>query len=192
MRNTLLVLAGVAIVLAAVLIARACHLRRVESNEVEAIVDTCSVAAGEGAYGGVVGPGVYGPLECLAEPRSPGCVSNYSADRPRFLDPTVVSLTPRHGYKRAFTPGDSVRNARTSRGITAFCYSAVPATLGWTGRYSFGTDGQGTVCYDPTGAELCSAGEPAGSAMRPVSECRVFQCGDQGRRSPFGVWGRKE
>lgn len=101
----------------------------------------------------------------------------------------VVSLAPRHGYKRAFTPGHSVANAQTTRGIVAFCYSALPLTFGLTGRHSLGTDGSGLVCHDPSGADLCSAGDPKGSAMS--SECRPFQCGDQGRRSPFGVSGRK-
>lgn len=81
MRKALLVVAGAGVLL------WACQRARVESNELEAIVDTCSVAFGEGAYSEVLGRGVYGPLECLAEPRPPGCISNYSQSGPRFLDP---------------------------------------------------------------------------------------------------------
>ena len=184
MKSGLLVLVGAGILMISV----RWHTQ-VETNETEAIVDTCSVAFGQGAYWEATGRGVYGPLECLVEPNRHGCISNYPPTGPKFLSPMLLSLAPRHGYKRTFTPGHPASKVQTTTGIAGFCYSAVPVTLGSTGRYSFGTDGSGLVCYDRTGVDLCRAGEPTGSAMPP--DCVPFQCGDQGHRSPFGARGRK-
>ena len=158
-----------------------------EKNEQEAIVDTCSIAAGQWAYREHVGVAGFAPLKCLADPRAPGCVPKDPDRAPKFLDDSVVSLATRHGYTRSFSVGPLAGGPASPMAVQSFCYAAV--AVPGPGRFSFATDATGTVCSAPGRANLCSGGDPPGSAM-PRS-CNVFQCGDQGKRSPFGYLGHK-
>lgn len=75
MKNGLLVLVG-----AAILTVSARQRPRVESNEIEAIVDACSVAFGEGAHGDAAGRGALWPAGVLGRAEQARLPSQLPAD----------------------------------------------------------------------------------------------------------------
>jgi Zn-dependent protease with chaperone function/type II secretory pathway pseudopilin PulG len=130
---------------------------RVSANEAAAIGDVRTVVSAEAAFASQARN--YGPLECLASPSTPGCLSRHPATSPTFIDPAIAGLAPKSGYERAFVPGEPWPTERSPNGVKAFCYSAFPITAGQTGVRSFAGDHTGRICVDPGGRNLCTAAE---------------------------------
>jgi type IV pilus assembly protein PilA len=130
---------------------------RVSANEAAAIGDTRTVISAEAAFQGALG--AYGPISCLTTPADAACAPNYPTDAPTFLDPAVGSLVAKDGYTRSWNDGANLTNAQLpANGIATYCYDATPITQNQTGVRSFGGDASGRVCYDQTGAAICTGG----------------------------------
>ena len=139
---------------------------RVSANESAAIGDTRTVVSAEAAYQSA-NSGFYGTITCLATP-SNGCIVNYSASAPTFLDTSIAGSTTltKQGYTR-----DWFFTATTAGGgggsLDIFCYASTPAVANKTGVRSFGGDSSGVIgqsnntvaCCDNNG--LISATCPA-------------------------------
>lgn len=130
------------------------------ANESVAISDVRTVISAEAAYSSESG-GAYGSLDCLGAPWKGGCIAGYALTRPSFLDPSLADLgahPEKSSYARSFTPGAPATSAKTPRGLSGYCYEAVPSVPGKTGFRSFAGDASGRVCQDPSGARLCGRG----------------------------------
>jgi hypothetical protein len=110
-------------------------------NESNALHDTRTVVSAESTYKSATG--YYGTITCLATPA--GCIANYPANAPIFLDASLGQPTVTWGgYRRQWfeTPSTS---APMPGAIDKFCYSATPAVPSKTGTRSFGGDSSGNV-----------------------------------------------
>jgi prepilin-type N-terminal cleavage/methylation domain-containing protein len=137
---------------------------RVSANESGTIGDARTISSGEVAYQSAT-MGTYGTLTCLSTPSNGNCINNYAPTNPTFLDPAVAASTQvnKSGYKRTFNVGGPMTTpAATGNGnLDSFCYDGIPIAQGQTGVRSFGVDGSGRICQDPTGANICVAAVPA-------------------------------
>jgi len=129
---------------------------RVSANESSAVGDLRSMVSAQAAYSSHGGS--YGLPECLATPAQSGCLSNYPAGQPSFLDPATASLSPRHGYRWSFAQGPSRPTRANPNGIASYCFAGMPVQPGQTGVRSFAADDTGRICYDAAGADLCASG----------------------------------
>jgi type II secretory pathway pseudopilin PulG len=130
---------------------------RVSANESATIGNLRTMVSAQEAY--AASAGSYGPPECLASPSKQGCIVNYPANGPEFLDQDLASAsTVKSGYRLRFV-GGSRRPTRTNpNGIAEYCYAATPVTAGQTGVRSFGVDQTGRVCFARSAANLCASG----------------------------------
>jgi hypothetical protein len=125
---------------------------RVSANEASAIGDIRTVISGEAAYQSV-NCGAYGRLECLSNPRAPGCLVNYAPGAPTFLDSTLASAQPKNGYRRTFHPGAQMAGpgCPEGSGLDTFAYTAEPITRNQTGVRAFCGDASGIICFTNDG-----------------------------------------
>jgi len=139
---------------------------RVSANESAAIGDIRTLISAQEAYRSANGGFYESNLQCLAAP-SVGCLPNYPAGSPTFLDPVLVAREPRYGYDRRFEPGrivavDAALSSSTSVGEYAFV--ATPVRAGQTGVRSFCGDSSGLVCYRADGSDIRALGGACPSA----------------------------
>ena len=129
---------------------------RVSANESAAIGDIRAVVSAQAAYHSANGGWYEGNLECLATPFA-GCVPNYPANGPTFLDPVLSDRQPKSGYERRFEPGRmaAVHPAISSpTSVGEYAYVATPVRAGQTGVRSFCGDSTGLICFRADGAEI--------------------------------------
>jgi type II secretory pathway pseudopilin PulG len=129
---------------------------RVSANEAATIGDVRTVISAQAAYGSA-NCDTYGRLECLSNPRGTGCLVDYPATAPTFLDSTLTSAQVKSGYRRTFHPGAEVALARRpgcagGTGLASFAYTAEPATRGQTGVRGFCGDDSGQICFTTDGS----------------------------------------
>jgi len=129
---------------------------RVSANEAATISDIRTMVSAQAAYESRAGS--YGMPECLAAPAQSGCLTNYPAGQPSFLDPVIASLSPRHGYGWDFAHGPAKPTRANPNGLASYCYAGIPMQHGQTGVRSFAADQTGRICYDASGDDLCSGG----------------------------------
>ena len=144
---------------------------RISANEAGAIGDVRTVISAEAAYQSA-NCGAYGRLECLSNPRGAGCVVDYPATGPTFLDADLTSARVKSGYRREFHPGtDVVLNAGAGcpggAGLESFAYTAVPDTR-QTGVRGFCGDSTGIVCSTRDGSVPDTAGGRCGETCEPL------------------------
>lgn len=144
---------------------------RVSANEASAIGDVRTVISAEAAYQSA-NCGAYGPLECLSNPRAAGCVVDYPATGPSFLDTGLTVARVKSGYRREFHPGtDVVLNAgggcAGGAGLESFAYTAVPESH-QTGVRGFCGDSTGIVCSTSDGSVPDTAGGRCGESCVPL------------------------
>jgi hypothetical protein len=138
------------------------------------IGDTRTVISAMEAYRFSNGGFYEGRLQCLGEPSA--CIPGYAANGPTFLDPMLVSLDPKGGYKRSFHPGppaDAAEIAKakaSSTSVLSYAYVAVPVEVGKTGIRAFCGDSNGIVCFTKDGAMPKIEGGTC-----PLSVCQVLQ-----------------
>jgi type IV pilus assembly protein PilA len=130
---------------------------RVSANEAATIGDVRTVIAGQAAYQSA-NCGSYGRLECLSHPRGTGCIADYPAAAPSFLDAALTSAQAKSGYRRTFHPGAQLALTQGpgcpgGTGLESFAYTAVPETRGKTGVRGFCGDDSGRVCLTLDGSE---------------------------------------
>ena len=131
------------------------------ANEAGAIGDLKAVGAGEAAYASANGS-AYGSLACLNNP--PTC--GFPAGTNSFIDISLASLLPKHGYARSFLAGNPAAGT-PDPGLEKFVYTAVPMTLGVSGIRGFAVDAKYRICQTSDGtvppiaaAELASTCNP--------------------------------
>jgi type IV pilus assembly protein PilA len=142
---------------------------RVSANEAGAIGDVRTVISGQAAYQSM-NCGAYGRLECLSNPRGPGCLVNYPATGPTFLDPTLSSSQVKSGYRRTFVPGNEMAGpgCPEGSGLETFAYVAVPATRNQTGVRGFCGDSTGIVCQTMDGSTPAVTNGQCGEGCIPL------------------------
>jgi type IV pilus assembly protein PilA len=143
---------------------------RVSANESGAIGDVRTVISAQMAYQSA-NCGAYGPMECLSQPTAPGCIPNYPAVGPTFLDATLASLQVKSGYTRAFHAGNTIALPEPCSGGTGldnFAYTAVPATFGKTGVRGFCGDSTGIVCSTMDGSAPEVTNGQCGAGCTPL------------------------
>ena len=129
---------------------------RVSANEAGTIGDVRTVISAQASYQSA-NCGTYGRLECLSNPRGTGCIVDYPAAAPTFLDSTLGSAQVKLGYRRIFHPGAEVAlthgpGCPGGTGLESFAYTAEPATRGKTGVRGFCGDDSGQICVTSDGS----------------------------------------
>ena len=122
---------------------------RVSANEAGTIGDTRALNSAEQAFSSAAG--TFGAITCLSTPS--GCLFNYPASAPTFLDTSMTSTIARSGYTRDFVNGAAllISSAIETGGVDGFLYTAIPTTLNQTGVRGFATDASGRVCFTMNG-----------------------------------------
>jgi prepilin-type N-terminal cleavage/methylation domain-containing protein len=139
---------------------------RVSANEAATIGDIRTVISAQAAYHSASG-GYYGLLPCLNAPQAAGCIANYPATAPTFLDSALAApVVTKSGYTRTFT------GAPVPGGLSCFVYSGVPANLGQSGVRGLAGDCSGKICYTPDGSAVPTTPLPS-LALTPT--CNVIQ-----------------
>jgi prepilin-type N-terminal cleavage/methylation domain-containing protein len=125
---------------------------RVSANESATIGDIRTVISAQAAYQSSNGGFYEGKLLCMFAP-SAGCIPNYPAIAPTFLDSHLSNQLSKSGYSRSFSAGlpppTSAIISPTS--MSAYAYLASPVNWGQTGVRGFGGDASGVLCFDPKG-----------------------------------------
>ncbi len=145
---------------------------RISANESMAIGDIRTMISAQAAYQSANGGHYEGRLACLTTPAD-GCIPDYPATGPTFLDPQLTSLNPKSGYQRRFEvgarPGDLNPGISSPTSVSSFAYVAVPIQRGKTGARGFCGDGSGIICFTPDGtAPRVTAG------ACDMSTCRIL------------------
>ena len=118
---------------------------RVSANEAGTIGDIRTVVSAGAAYeSSSLGNGYPTAMTCFSVPSGGGCIPNYSAAAPTFLDPNLTSAVgpnPKSGYLRTYNPSA----VAVGVGIDGYCYGATAQTQNRTGVRSFGGDNSGIL-----------------------------------------------
>ncbi len=127
---------------------------RISANEAATIGDIRTVISSQAAYQSANGGLYTSSFPCLVSPNgATGCIPNYPANGPTFVDSAIASQQSKSGYARQFSPGGSASSAASGTASTgAYAYLASPVSPGQTGVRGFGGDASGVVCFTPTGA----------------------------------------
>ena len=148
---------------------------RVSANESATIGDIRTVISAQAAYQSANGGWYDSALTCLTDP-SGGCIPNYPANSPTFLDSQLTSLLPKSGYSRSFLGGAAVAGGALNSGTstTSYVYWATPTSGGQTGVRGFAGDSSGILCFSPNGVEATTTGDIGLNTADPAS-CNVLQ-----------------
>lgn len=146
---------------------------RVSANEAATIGDLRTVISAEAAYQ-TVNCGSYGRMECLSNPKGPGCIVDYPATAPKFLDSALSSGQLKSGYQRTFHPGAEVvltqgPGCPGGTGLQSFAYTAEPATRFQTGVRGFCGDDTGRICYTTDGTAPSVTNGRCGEDCTPLN-----------------------
>jgi type II secretory pathway pseudopilin PulG len=142
---------------------------RAAAGEAASIGDIRTMISAQAAYQ-ASNAGYYDSrLECLVKP-AVGCIPNYPADGPWFMDKTMTQ-SPRRGYNWTFVPGAPPpqldRTTMSPTSVTEFAYLATPVSSD-TGRRIFCGDSSGIVCQWTDGVV------PDVSSGRCPADCPVL------------------
>ena len=147
---------------------------RVSANESATIGDIRTVISAQAAYQSANGGWYSSTITCLNAPVGTGCIPNYPANAPTFVDSAISSLASKSGYNRSFQPGATV-TANTSvtgtNSTTSYAYLTVPSNVGQTGVRAFGGDASGVICFTPNGSTPVAAV----SGVLTLSSCSILQ-----------------
>jgi type IV pilus assembly protein PilA len=122
---------------------------RVSANESATIGDLRTVISAEAAYHSASG-GYYGPLACLLTPGGTGCIPNYPATAPTFVDSQIASQLPKSGYARSMDESA----VAGPQGLACYTYHATPVAPGQTGVRGFAADCSGVICTTANGTAV--------------------------------------
>jgi prepilin-type N-terminal cleavage/methylation domain-containing protein len=148
---------------------------RVSANESATIGDIRTVISAQAAYHSANGGWYSSTMPCLNVPSGSGCIPNYLATAPTFLDAAITGLGAKSGYNRSFTPGAIVTNLNAAvsgtNSASSYAYGATPVTPGQTGVRGFGGDSSGVLCFNANG----SAFPISASGILNLTACSVLQ-----------------
>jgi type IV pilus assembly protein PilA len=126
---------------------------RISANEAATIGDIRTVISAELAYQSA-DAGFFGNITCLSTPS--GCLANYSAAAPTFLDPNIgVVSSVKSGYFRFFEAEDAIAGVPTTIAtagtLADYDFWATPLAQGQTGVRGFLGNAAGNLCCTPDG-----------------------------------------
>ncbi len=100
---------------------------RVSANESATIGDIRTVISAQATYQSANGGWYDSNLTCLNFP-SDGCIPNYPANAPNFLDSQLVNTTAKSGYARMFQGGGTIgtRDSTTMSPTSTGAYVYTP------------------------------------------------------------------
>jgi prepilin-type N-terminal cleavage/methylation domain-containing protein len=145
---------------------------RVSANEASMIGDCRTVSSAMVTYSSANKGYFTSNFPCLTTP-SAGCIPNYPANAPTFLDNTITTLQGRSGYTRAFAganPPAPIPLGADGASVTTFGYSGDPTTPGLSGVRFFGIFQDGTLYESLAGS---CAGD--GTTVPPNAGCTALQ-----------------
>jgi len=127
---------------------------RVSANEAAMVGDIRTVISAQAAYQSANFGWYTGDLLCLSVPS--GCIVNYNAAAPTFLDPQIgiTVPTPKQGYDRIFAfagPPTVVPTGADPSSSGQYSYVGLPSVLNQTGVKGFGGDASGVICWTADG-----------------------------------------
>jgi type II secretory pathway pseudopilin PulG len=121
---------------------------RAQAGESATIGDLRTMVSAQYAYQSANAGYFEGRLECLATPAE-GCIPNYPASGPWFVDKTMT-VSPRRGYNFQFFPGATPAQidpaTMSPSSISEFAYLASPASP-QSGTRVFCADHNGVICH---------------------------------------------
>jgi len=134
---------------------------RISANESAAIGDLRTIISAQAAYHSTNGGWYEGNLTCLNAPFS-GCIPNYPASSPTFIDSQLASLLPKGGYSRSFAAGALPAGispaTQSPSSTTSYVYWATPTSLGQSGVRGFAGDSSGALCFSNDGNAAATTG----------------------------------
>ena len=150
---------------------------RVSANESATIGDIRTVISAQAAYQSANG-GWYAPtLVCLGT--GIGCIPNYVAGNPTFIDPALSAGLAKSGYNRAFLSGNvpiAINTNVTGVGsLASYAYLASPVGLGQTGVRGFGGDASGILCATGDGSQPVVVAGALTVGGAGAGACQVLQ-----------------
>ncbi len=146
---------------------------RISANETATIGDIRTVISAQAAYHSANGGFYSSTLTCLVAPLGTGCIPNYPANGPTFVDSAIASGQAKSGYNRSMQAGQvpgSVPSATGANSTGSYAYTAVPVAVGQTGVRGFGGDASAAICFTPTGAQ-----PTVSNGIINLSTCTVIQ-----------------
>jgi prepilin-type N-terminal cleavage/methylation domain-containing protein len=148
---------------------------RISANESGVIGDTRTVISAQAAYASANSGLIESKLTCLNSP-STGCIPNYPATGPTFLDSNIANLMFKSGYNRSFVAAKgalTIPPQASPSSQTSFVYLSSPASLGRTGVRGFGGDTSGVLCANQIGKAPPTKGD---IELEPqATNCEIFQ-----------------
>jgi type IV pilus assembly protein PilA len=146
---------------------------RVSANESATIGDIRTVISAQAAYQSANGGFYSNTTACLNVPTGGGCVPNYPANGPTFVDSQIASLSAKSGYARSWQTAGAVANPNTNvtgtASTAAYAYFGTPVSAGQTGVRGFGGDHSGVLCF------TANATTPAATSGALANNCNVLQ-----------------
>jgi type IV pilus assembly protein PilA len=146
---------------------------RVSANESATIGDIRTVISAQAAYQSANGGFYANSMSCLNVPSGGGCVPNYPANAPTFVDSQIAALVPKSGYARSFQTAGTLTAPNTNitgaQSTAAYAYFGTPVTVGQTGVRGFGGDHSGVLCF------TTDASTPPASSGALANSCNVLQ-----------------
>jgi type IV pilus assembly protein PilA len=148
---------------------------RVSANEAATIGDIRTIISAQAAYQSANGGMYASTTDCLTAPNSAtGCIPNYPANAPTFIDSALASLQNKSGYSRSFdATAAAAANIPASAGANSsatYAYVATPVNVGQTGVRGMAGDSSGIVCTTPAGAAPATSG-----GVITLTTCTVLQ-----------------
>src|SRR6266571_6943221 len=148
---------------------------RVSANEAATIGDIRTLISAEAAYQSANGGFYTSKWSCLVAP-STGCIPNYPANGPTFVDSQLASLQAKSGYQRSsgtFGPPPAPIPAISDiNSVSAYVYAASPVNIGQTGVRGFAGDSSGVICFSSTGVAPPNS---SGAITITTTTCNVLQ-----------------
>jgi len=146
---------------------------RVSANESATIGDIRTVISAQAAYQSANGGWYSSTITCLNVPTGAGCVPNYPAGAPTFVDAAIATLASKSGYNRSFEPGGTITantSVTGSSSTTSYAYLTIPSNVGQTGVRAFGGDASGVICFTPQGTAVGST-----LGVLNLASCSILQ-----------------
>jgi len=141
---------------------------RVSANEAAVQGDIRTIISSQAAYESASQSNGYAPaLTCLSTPNLAGCIPNYPATAPTFIDASLATAegvgNGKSGFERTYFPG-----AALGTGVAQYCYLTQPITLNRTGVRSFAGDDSGVIGGTNGIAACCGATNSVNTAVCPA------------------------
>jgi type IV pilus assembly protein PilA len=135
------------------------------SRESATVGNLRALTSANATYSTAWGNGFAPTLTTLAPPSGGG---SDTCDAAGLVD-AILASGSKSQFTYTYNPGTAVVNKPANcgtAGVTSFEVSAVPVTVGKSGRKSFCLDSKGTIHNDPTGAAITD--DAACMALAPI------------------------